>query len=302
MLIPLRFSLLSQNNRKYYINMPIVTTDLGNPFLVRWFADGILKVRGIIVDLFYYKIMAGILIFLTTVIVVIYPIKTRTYPKHNRTLELADAFASGIFLGAGLFHMLPDAINNFASVYPENNYPIAELFCAGGFLLLLFLERVSNYFAAAKNHVHTLSYMLASILIIHALIEGAVLGVNNTFATASVIFLAIIAHKSSESFALAVIMNRSDLAIRRIVAIIILFSLMTPLGIAFGTSLMTILQSKESQLFTAGFNAFAAGTFLYMSTLHHINHHQRQHEAESLLEFVALLVGLIIMGVLSIWA
>jgi zinc transporter 1/2/3 len=254
------------------------------------------------VTLFYYKILAGILIFLTTVIVIIYPIKSRTYPEHNRPLELADAFASGIFLGAALFHMLPDAMKGFAAAFPANDYPLAELFCAGGFLLLLFLERISNYFAAEKNHAHTLSYMLAIILIVHALIEGAVLGVNDTFATASVIFLAIIAHKSSESFALAVILNRSDLALRRIVIIIILFSLMTPLGIAFGTSITTLMQSNTSQLFTASFNAFAAGTFLYMSTLHHINHHKRQHEAESLLEFGALFVGLVVMGTLSLWA
>lgn len=252
--------------------------------------------------LFYYKVIAGLLIFLTTVIVIIYPIKSRTYPKHHRPLELADAFASGIFLGAALFHMLPDAIKSFSTVLVHTDYPIAELFCAGGFLMLLFLERLSNYFAATKNHEHMLSYTLALILIIHALIEGAVLGVNTTLATASVIFLAIIAHKSSESFALAVILNRSGLALKRIITIIVLFSFMTPIGIVLGSSLTNLLQSDKHLLFTASFNAFAAGTFLYMSTLHHINHHQRQHEAENLLEFGTLLIGLVIMGVLGIWA
>ncbi len=252
--------------------------------------------------LLYYKAIAGILIFLTTVIVIIYPIKLRTAPQHNRPLELADAFASGIFLGAALFHMLPDAIRDFSAILPSHTYPIAELFCAGGFLILLFLERLSNYFAATQNHASLLSYMLALILIIHALIEGAVLGIYTTLATASVIFLAIIAHKSSESFALAVILNRSNMSLKRIVLLIILFSLMTPLGIAFGASLTNVLHSTSSQVFTACFNAFAAGTFLYMSTLHHINHHDRQHEEESLIEFGALLIGLIVMGVLAVWA
>ncbi|MEO8400223.1 MAG: ZIP family metal transporter [Gammaproteobacteria bacterium] len=252
--------------------------------------------------LILYKDLAALLIFLTAVLVIIYPIKSRALPKHNRTLELADAFASGIFLGAALFHMLPDAIKDFSTVLHNNSYPIAELFCAAGFLLLLFLERLSNYFAASRNHANTLSYMLALILIIHALIEGAVLGVNATLATAAVIFLAIIAHKSSESFALAVILNRSDLKLSRVIVIITLFSLMTPIGIYLGATLTHLLQLNEGLLFTAGFNAFAAGTFLYMSTLHHINHHQRQHEAENLLEFGALLVGLVIMGGLAWWA
>ncbi len=248
-----------------------------------------------------YKLTAGILIFLTTVLAIIYPIKSRALPKHNRPLELTDAFASGIFLGTALFHMLPDAIKDFAVTPTMSSYPMAELFCAIGFLLLLFMERLSHYFASEKNHDNTLSYMLAIILIVHSLIEGTVLGVNPTFATAFVIFIAIIAHKGSESFALAVVLNRSQLPLSRIINLIILFSLMTPLGVVGGAVLTTSFKFKYTELFTASFNAFAAGTFLYMSTLHHINHHQRQHEKEGLLEFGALVIGLIIMGTLSLW-
>ena len=252
--------------------------------------------------LLLYKIAAGILIFLTTLLAVIYPVKSRVLPKHHHPLELADAFASGIFLGTALFHMLPSAVKDFSTLPNMGNYPIAELFCATGFLILLFMERLSHYFAAAKNHANVLSYTLAIILIIHSLIEGTVLGVNPTFATASVIFIAIIAHKGSESFALAVVLNRSNLSLTKIISLIILFSLMTPLGIVLGAGLTSLLKLDNSELFTASFNAFAAGTFLYMSTLHHINHHQRQHEKESLLEFGVLLIGLVIMGILAGWA
>lgn len=252
--------------------------------------------------LLFYKIAAGILIFLVTLLAIIYPIRSRARPKHNRLLELADAFASGIFLGTALFHMLPDAIKDFSVVQSMNTYPIAELLCAAGFLILLFMERLSHYFATEKNHANTMSYMLAIILIAHSLIEGTVLGVNSTFATAAVIFIAIIAHKGSESFALAVVLNRSHLSLKKIMGLIIIFSLMTPLGVVSGAGLMSSLKINNNELFTASFNAFAAGTFLYMSTLHHVNHHQRQHEKESLLEFGALLIGLIIMALLAVWA
>ncbi len=251
--------------------------------------------------LLLYKIAAGILIFLTTLLAIIYPIKSRTLPKHNRMLELADAFASGIFLGTALFHMLPDAITSFAAIHATRPYPYAELFCAAGFLLLLFMERLSRYFAAEKNHANALSYMLAIILIVHSLIEGTVLGANSTLATASVIFIAIIAHKGSESFALAVILNRSHLSLGKIINLITIFSLMTPLGISLGAAL-TSSGINHTGLLTASFNAFAAGTFLYMSTLHHINHHERGHEKEGFGEFWALLMGLVVMAVLGIWA
>lgn len=253
-------------------------------------------------SLLFYKSLAALLIFLTALLVVIYPIKTRAYPKHHHLLELADAFASGIFLGAALFHMLPDANQGFALALGNNTHPIAELFCAAGFLILLFLERLSHYTSGDDQHSSAIPYTLAVILIVHALIEGAVLGVNTTLATAFIIFLAIIAHKGSESFALAVILNRSNFKLNRIVTLIVLFSLMTPLGILLGTTVTEFLQFKTGQLITAGFNAFAAGTFLYMSTLHHINHHHRQQEAESLLEFVFLVIGLVIMAVIAWWA
>lgn len=252
--------------------------------------------------LLLYKLAAGILIFLITLLAIIYPIKSRTLPKHNRTLELADAFASGIFLGTALFHMLPDAIKDFSAVPAIKSYPIAELFCAMGFLLLLFMERLSHYFAGEKSHANSLSYILAIILIVHSLIEGTVLGTNTTMATASVIFIAIIAHKGSESFALAVILNRSHLSLAKIINLVTIFSLMTPLGISLGAALTSSSGINEGGLLTASFNAFAAGTFLYMSTLHHINHHERQHEKEGLWEFGALLAGLIVMAVLGIWA
>src|SRR5207244_584609 len=97
-------------------------------------------------------------------------------------------------------------------------------------------------------------YMLALILIVHSLIEGIVLGINSTIATASVIFIAIIAHKGSESFALAVVLNRSHLSLAKIINLIIVFSLMTPLGISLGAALTSSLKFQYSNLFTASFN------------------------------------------------
>lgn len=252
-------------------------------------------------SLITYKIVAGILILITSLIAIIYPLKMRSRPTHHFFLELCDAFASGIFLGAALFHMLPDATRDFVTVLGGIHYPLAELCCAGGFLLLLFFERSAQN-SASENDTVTISYVIAIIIIIHSLIEGAALGVNTTFATASIIFLAIIAHKSSESFALAITLTRSQLSLKHTLILIALFSVMTPLGIALGTSMTLFLNQVTGVLLTACFNAFAAGTFLYMSTLHHINHHQRSHQGEGLIEFTALLVGLSIMALLALWA
>lgn len=248
--------------------------------------------------LIYYKIVAAILIFLTSLFAVIYPIRARAYPSHHSALEWADAFASGIFLGAALFHMLPEAITTFSDIYP-NGYPIAEYFCVAGFLILLFFERLAEAIPSKAQAQRATPLIIALMLIIHSLIEGTALGINTAYATASMIFLAIIAHKGSASFALAVILNRSQMTTKSIIITVGIFSLMTPLGIGLGTTAALFLQSKTSQLLAAGFNAFAAGTFLYISTLYHINHHHHIHDRESLVEFFFLLVGLIIMAGLA---
>ncbi len=251
-------------------------------------------------SLISYKILAGLLIFITSLLAARYPLKVRAQVTHNDFLELGDAFASGIFLGAALFHMLPEARQSFFQILGTTHYPLSEFFCAGGFLLLLFFERLSGN--SSHTTTNSVPYIIALIIIIHSLIEGAVLGINTTFATASIIFLAIIAHKGSESFALAISLNQTTLSLRRSLILVLIFSLMTPAGIAAGTTITLFLQYKTGQLLTAGFSAFAAGTFLYMSTLHHINHHKRSHQGEGMKEYFALLGGLIVMGGLAAWS
>jgi zinc transporter 1/2/3 len=246
-----------------------------------------------------YKVLAALIIFIISLAAIIYPIRVRAHPSHNHLLELGDALASGIFLGAALFHMLPSAISGFQLALGNINYPLAELFCAAGFLLLIFFERLSGN---SQGHIESASYVVAIIIIIHSLIEGAVLGINTSITTALIIFVAIIAHKSSESFALAVILNRAAMPFKHMLGLITIFSLMTPLGIAIGTSMSIYLQSETGRLITAAFNAFAAGTFLYMSTLHHINHHKNSHYGEGLWEFFALLIGLAVMAAIAVWA
>lgn len=248
-----------------------------------------------------YKALAALIIFISTLLAVIYPIKARTRPQHHRFMDLGDAFASGIFLGAALFHMLPDAIHDFQATLGDSHYPWAEFFCAAGFILLLFLERLSLNSSRLKSQL-TVPYLAAITLIIHSLIEGAALGVNTELATALIIFLAIFVHKASESFALSMTLCRGNhIPTTQLYWIIGIFSLMTPIGIFLGSSIASNMQFTQGQLVGAGFNAFAAGTFLYMSTLHHIHHHQRIHEAEGMLEFVCLLIGLCLMGVIVIW-
>lgn len=249
-----------------------------------------------------YKLLTGLIIFSTTIVAVVYPIRIHARSAHNHLLDFCDAFASGVFLGAALFHLLPESNTLFTELLPNAHYPLAALCASLGFLLLLFLERltVSSSKKSINHHV-AIPYLLGVVIIIHSLIEGAVLGINSEFATAFFIFIAILAHKGSEGFALTITLAKSTASFYALVFFLGVFALATPLGIAIGSTAESILKANESQLFTAAFSAFAAGTFLYMSTLHHINHHQRMHEAENLTEYFCLLAGVVVMGAIAWW-
>jgi zinc transporter ZupT len=251
------------------------------------------------VTLVIYKLIAALLIFLTTLLTVIYPLKRKSVLKHPESVELGEALASGIFLGAAFFHMLPDAINAFSHLYGRLSYPIPEMICVGGFLLLLFLERLSRISTIARSG-HSIAYILALILIIHAVTEGAALGIGIHFTETIMLFIAILAHKGSESFALCVTMLREELPLRQIVLIIFFFSLMTPLGIALGATINSFSLAGKGELIAAIFNAFAAGTFLYISTLHHIRFHQHTEKTQGLQEFACLVCGLMMMGIIAL--
>jgi len=250
--------------------------------------------------LFYYKAIAALIIFISSLVAVIYPLKTRLSTRQSDSLELGEAFASGIFLGVAFFHMLPASIVSFHRL-SDTHYPLAELICILGFICLLFLERLS----LARGHHKPQSgipYLLTIMLIIHSLIEGGALGVNSNLTETFMIFIAILAHKGSTSFALCVTLMRHKLPFKQLFAIVLFFSLVTPIGIFLGTTLNALSYLKEGQLLEAIFNAFATGSFFYMATLHHVQFHKRAaEESHGMLEFFCLVVGLSLMALVAVW-
>jgi zinc transporter 1/2/3 len=98
---------------------------------------------------------------------------------------------------------------------------------------------------------------------------GAALGVSST-SSAVFITIAIIIHKSSAAFALSLKMVRSTLTKKQTFILFSMFALSTPLGIFFGQEIHLYL-SNHTMIVVKGFIlSLAAGTFLYMSTLHEL--------------------------------
>lgn len=260
-------------------------------------------------SLFELKLSAAVLILISTLIGGYWPIRARLQKRQLQTFYIGDALASGIFLGAALFHMLPHAANQFHEMYPNTHFPYANILCALAFVSLVFLQRFAANLVRKPNHQHqqktALPYILTIVLCVHSLVSAMALGINADFSDTFIIFVAITAHKITEAFALSTNLHRSMVTTRQVVMLFLIFCLMTPLGITVGYSMSDAFVSDTSALFGIAFNAIAAGTFLYMATVHsashteldeHAGHHHHHH---SLGEFSALLAGLAIMAAVS---
>jgi zinc transporter ZupT len=129
-------------------------------------------------------------------------------------------------------------------------------------------------------------------LIIHAFTAGvslAAAGMDHAIGAA--IFLAICAHKSFEGFSLATVFLLAKQSRRRIVGMLIAFSLVTPAGMLLGHSLIDVLDERGIGIAAA----LAAGTFLYVSLCELLPEVFHRREAIALRSGL-LVVGIVMMG------
>lgn len=244
------------------------------------------------------KVLSALAILFITLIAGGYPFLTRFKTNGHREFPIGEALACGVFLGAGLLHMLADSAEQFAQL--QFDYPIAFLLSAMMFLFLLWLEHLSRDFYAHQGASSPAFALLAVLMLsIHALLAGAALGLSDNLAIFLVILLAILAHKWAESFALAVQVNKSELTVKSGLLFFAMFSIMTPVGIFLGSSIQHEMGSLP--LLSPIFTALASGTFLYLGTLHGLSQAVMIKECCNLKHYTFVIIGFAIMAVVAVW-
>lgn len=210
----------------------------------------------------FIKLISAIIIFFTA-----YGAGYLALVYGNRGLThqhpYGEAFASGIFLGAALFHMLPEAHQAFSASPSLPDYPYGNILCVASFILLFTMELMLKRWQKQSSFVPLL---LLGILALHSFTEGSALGISQDWRNLSMIFLAIMAHKGTTSYALVKQLQRYKE--KRTHSYLFIFSIMTPLGILLGNSLLQFTNTQSNMLITAYFYAIAAGSFFYISTSH----------------------------------
>lgn len=267
-----------------------------------------------------FKLGAIVLVFAAGVFGGLLPWRVAALRRSEDYLGWGNAFAGGVLLAAGLIHLLGDAADGFATIWPDTDYPWAFTIAAGSFLIILGIERVAprtarvpvgsqqmsedpeaDSIARAAQDAQKYPYLLLLTLSIHSIIAGMALGAQQSLAGFLVIVIAILAHKSAAGFALGVSLHRIGVPLRRARSLVFGFAVMTPIGILIGTVVSAILDATGEQVFEALFDAIAAGTFLYIASLDIIREEFLPPRRDRWVRWLWAASGLTLMAVVAIW-
>jgi zinc transporter ZupT len=228
-----------------------------------------------------------------------YPFSKRLKSKKGFDFPIGESFATGIFLGAGLLHLLPESSALFTAEGIE--YPISYVLAGSTFLAFLWLEHLGReiYQHHQENHPY-FALTALGMLSIHSLLAGIALGLSDHYSIFVMLFFAIASHKWAESFAIAVHLNKSSLSLRASIAYFSLFAVMTPIGIIFGSAINN--NYEQTALFSPIFSALAAGTFLYLGTLHGLERGVMVKRCCNLRDFSFVIIGFSIMAFVANYA
>lgn len=236
------------------------------------------------------KLVSAVIIFFTAYGAGYVALRHRTHSLPHEH-PCGEAFASGIFLGAAFFHMLPEAHHAFLTIFGSPHYPYDNVLCAASFIVLFAMELLLQRWQQQPRYI---ALLLLSLLAIHSLTAGAAFGISQGWQNLLVIFLAIMAHKGSASYALVRQLQRYKE--KRTHGYLLFFSTMTPLGILLGNGLLQFTTAQSSLIITACFYAIAAGSFLYIGTVHGSIKHLMQHRHITMKAFAMLCLGLGVMA------
>lgn len=246
----------------------------------------------------FLKLISIALIFAVTILAGAYPFVKKIRTRVGLEFPIGEALASGVFLGAGLLHMLGDSAQNF--INQGYDYPFAFLITGVMFLLLLSFEHIGREIYEHDGEQSPGFALLAVLMLsVHSFLAGAALGLSDALSVIVVILMAILAHKWAASFALAVQINKSMLSLKMGMSLFLVFAFMVPLGILFGDIINRHL--AHYPLLEPVFSALAAGTFLYLGTLHGLKRAVMIEKCCDLRHFVFVIIGFAIMAVVAIW-
>jgi len=249
-------------------------------------------------NFYFLKTLFAISIFILVIFAGWLPFKYKLRQQDHLDFPLGETLATGVFLGAALIHMLPEANTLFQQL--NYRYPLAYLITGIVFLLFLWLEHIGKELYHHNAKSNAMFAILAWIMLsIHSLVLGTALGFTQDYSLMLMLFFAIITHKWAESFAISLTLNKCNLRARISLILFIIFASMTPIGIYLGWRLGHTIATHS--LWDPILIAISAGTFLYLGTLHGLERCVMVQRCCNLRYFSFVIIGFVLMSAVALY-
>ncbi|XP_073509773.1 zinc transporter ZIP2 [Phyllobates terribilis] len=157
-------------------------------------------------------------------------------------------------------------------------------------------------------HVHPNTYSLSSFrslilfcsLSIHSVFEGLAIGLQPKYVSALQIAIAVLIHKGIIVFSLSLKLIQSRTTQVWLAIYIVIFSLMSPIGITIGI-VVTLKKTSVVTLVQAILEGISSGTFVYVTFLE-ILPSELNSGTRPLLRLFLIVIGFTLMAIIAIWA
>ena len=214
------------------------------------------------------------------------------FKKDNtQRLKLILSFSGAYLFAITILHLIPE-------VYHEGDHSIG-LFVLGGFLFQILLEQFSEGIEHGHIHKHThdhyvFPYGIMFSLCLHAFLEGMPLAQGHQ----NQLLFGIGLHHIPASFALASVLMQNKISKKPIISLLILFSMMSPLGYLFSEGLSNGSIGNLDSYFDR-IMGIVIGIFLHISTTilfeSSVDHHFNLRKLVAVLAGIAIaLMGFLI--------
>ncbi|KAK6326396.1 hypothetical protein J4Q44_G00020410 [Coregonus suidteri] len=207
----------------------------------------------------------------------------------HKVVSLVSCFAGGVFFATCLLDLVPDYLSGineaFSSLGITLQFPLPEFIIAMGFFLVLVLEQIV---LALKDRSAGHSEERRALLVDPSVqshdrdcrrhshhshvFEGLAVGLQEDSQEVLEIGVALLLHKSIISFSLALKLVQGKLRRAAVVGCLLLFALMSPLGIGLGIALTETKSSPQHQLARSTLEGLASGTFMYITFMEILPH------------------------------
>ena len=142
-----------------------------------------------------------------------------------------------------------------------------------------------------------LPFLLAALFSVHSLIAGLALGVHTELDQSAIATsIAIISHKFVEAIAVGANFIKENVQTKKAVAVILLYSCMTPIGILLGMAVTEALQGPQVILSESIASSLGAGSFIYLAF-----HEMSEFHSSPITKIGLFLLGFFSMALLAFY-